>query len=62
MRTTKTAVCLQTKAIFHHLCGFNVMRNTLPIALTRLLEYISTINLVGKILTHMTIRMHVGSL
>ena len=22
MRTTKTAVCLQTKAIFHHLYGF----------------------------------------
>ena len=22
MRTTKTAVCLQTKAFFHHLCGF----------------------------------------
>ena len=32
------------------------MRNTLPIALTRLLEYISTINSVCKSLTNMTIR------
>ena len=25
MRTTKTAVCLQTKAIFHHLYGFSLV-------------------------------------
>ena len=37
------------------------MSNTLPIALTRLLEYISTIDSVCTILTHMTIRMCVGS-
>ena len=38
----KTPVCLQTKALFHHLYGFyfvfqlNFMSNTLQIALTRL--------------------------
>ena len=54
MRTTETAVCLQTKAIFHHIYGFllvsllNFMSNTLPIALTRLLECISTISSVRK--------------
>ena len=42
----------QTKAIFHHLYGFylvfllNFMSNTLPVALARLMEYISTINSV----------------
>ena len=52
MQTTKTAVCLQTKAIFHHLYGFylvfslNFIGNTLPISLTRLLECISTISSV----------------
>ena len=52
MRTTKTAVCLQTKAIFHHLYVFLLvflpifMSNTLTIALTRLLEYILTPNSV----------------
>ena len=52
MQTTITSVCLQTKAIFHHLYGFllvfllNVMSNTLQIALTRLWEHISTINSV----------------
>ena len=25
MRTTKTALCLQTKAIFHHLYGFELV-------------------------------------
>ena len=52
MRTTKTVVCLQTKATFHHPYWFqmvfelNLMNNTLPIAQTRLLKYISTINSV----------------
>ena len=38
------------------------MSNTLPIALTRLLEHISTITSVLKKLTHMTTMMCVGSL
>ena len=44
MQTTKTAVCLQTKAISHHLYVFqlvfwlNFMSSTLLIALTKLLE------------------------
>ena len=44
MRTTKTAVCLQTKAICHNLNGvelvfrLNFTSNTLAIAITRLLE------------------------
>ena len=57
MRTTKTAVCFQTKAIFHHLYGFelvfwlNLISNTSPIAQTRHLEYIST---------HMMTMLHVA--
>ena len=46
MRTTKTAVCLQTEAILLlHLCVLfgalvkYVMSNTLPIALTRLFNH-----------------------
>ena len=68
MRITITAVCLQTKAIFHHLYGFylvfylNFMGNTLPIALTRLLEHISTINSVWNFFTHMTTMLRVVSL
>ena len=68
MGTTKTAVYLQTKAILHHVYGFqlmfqlNFMGNTLPIALTRFLEYILTNDSVCKCLIHMTIRMRVGSL
>ena len=52
MPTTKTAVCLQTKAIFHHLSGFKLVfyldfkSDTLLIPLTRLLEYMSTIKSV----------------
>ena len=44
MLTTKTVVCLQTKAIFHHVYGvylvfwLNFMSKTLPIALTKLLK------------------------
>ena len=38
------------------------MRNTSPIAVTRLLEKVSTINSVCKFLTHMSIRMRVDSL
>ena len=38
------------------------MSNTLSIALTRLLEYISTINSVCKIFTHMTTMLRVVSL
>ena len=37
------------------------MSNTLPIALTRLLKYISDINSVRKKLTHMTTMLRVGS-
>ena len=36
MRTTKTAVCLQTKAIFHHLYGFYCDRkNVRPVGISR---------------------------
>ena len=38
MQTTKTAVCLQTNAFFHHPYVLNAMSDTLPIALTGLLE------------------------
>ena len=68
MRTTKTAVCLQRKAIFYRPYWFkmvfrlNFMSDTLPIALTRLLVYNSTINSVLKILTHMTTMLRVVSL
>ena len=68
MWTTKTAVCLQTKAIFHHLYGLlelfklKFMSNTLPIAPTRLLEHISTINSVCKFCIRMTTMVRVGSL
>ena len=37
-------------------------KKSLAKTITRLLEYISTINLVCKCLTHVTIRMRVGSL
>ena len=68
MGTTKTAICLQTKAFFHHLYGFelvfyqNFMSNTLPIGLTRLLKKVLNINSVWNFVTLISTKLHVGSL
>ena len=76
MKSVNTALLLskvidadhQNSCLFTHKGHFSsglnwvFMINTLPIVLTRLLDYISTINSVKKLWTHMTTMLPVGSL